>query len=135
MITAVAEATVPTISVIVRKAYGAGLYAMCGPGFGPDACLALPTAKIAVMGPEAAINAVYANKIAMITDEDERTAYVEQLRTDYELDLDVLRLASELVIDAIVEPVDLRRELVARFAAAATKNRHFSERRHGVPPV
>jgi acetyl-CoA carboxylase carboxyltransferase component len=135
MITAVAEATVPTISVIVRKAYGAGLYAMCGPGFGPDACLALPTAKIAVMGPEAAINAVYANKIAMITDDDERAAYVDQLRTDYELDLDVLRLASELVIDAIVEPADLRRELVARFAAAATKNRHFSERRHGVPPV
>ena len=52
MITAVAEATVPRISVVVRKAYGAGLYAMCGPGFGPDACLALPSAKIAVMGPE-----------------------------------------------------------------------------------
>ncbi len=67
MITAVAEATVPTISVIIRKAYGAGLYAMCGPGFGPDACLALPTAKIAVMGPEAAVNAVYANKIAEIS--------------------------------------------------------------------
>ena len=74
MITAVAEATVPTISVIIRKAYGAGLYAMAGPGFGPDACLALPTAKIAVMGPEAAINAVYANKIAAIADEAERAA-------------------------------------------------------------
>ncbi|MET1008144.1 MAG: acyl-CoA carboxylase subunit beta, partial [Propionibacteriaceae bacterium] len=85
MITAVAEATVPTVSLIVRKAYGAGLYAMCGPGFGPDACLALPTAKIAVMGPEAAINAVYANKIAMITDADERAEYVEALRTEYEL--------------------------------------------------
>jgi len=135
MITAVAEATVPTVSVIVRKAYGAGLYAMCGPGFGPDACLALPTARIAVMGPEAAINAVYANKIAAITDETERSTYVEKLRADYDLDLDVLRLASELVIDAIVEPADLRRELVVRFAAAATKNRHFSDRRHGVPPV
>ena len=76
MITAVAEATVPTVSLIVRKAYGAGLYAMGGPGFGPDACLALPTAKIAVMGPEAAINAVYANKIAEISDEAERAAYV-----------------------------------------------------------
>jgi acetyl-CoA carboxylase carboxyltransferase component len=135
MITAVAEATVPTISVIVRKAYGAGLYAMCGPGFGPDACLALPTAKIAVMGPEAAINAVYANKIAEISDEVERAAYVERLRKDYEVDIDILRLASELVIDAIVEPGDLRRELVARFAAAASKDRHFSTRRHGVPPV
>ena len=119
MITAVAEATVPTISVIVRKAYGAGLYAMAGPGFGPDACLALPTAKIAVMGPEAAINAVYANKIAEIADEAERTAYVARLRQEYEIDIDILRLASELIIDAIVEPADLRRELIARFAAAA----------------
>jgi acetyl-CoA carboxylase carboxyltransferase component len=135
MITAVAEATVPTISLIIRKAYGAGLYAMAGPGFGPDACLALPTAKIAVMGPEAAINAVYANKIAEINDEAERTAYVERLRKEYEIDIDILRLASELVIDAIVEPRDVRRELIARFAAAATKDRHFSSRRHGVPPV
>jgi acetyl-CoA carboxylase carboxyltransferase component len=135
MITAVAEATVPTISLIIRKAYGAGLYAMAGPGFGPDACLALPTAKIAVMGPEAAINAVYANKIAEINDEAERAAYVEQLRKEYEIDIDILRLASELVVDAIVEPRDVRRELIARFAAAATKDRHFSTRRHGVPPV
>ncbi|HEY6685423.1 MAG TPA: acyl-CoA carboxylase subunit beta [Propionibacteriaceae bacterium] len=135
MITAVAEATVPTVSLILRKAYGAGLYAMAGPGFAPDACLALPSAKIAVMGPEAAVNAVYANKIAEITDETERTAYVEQLRKEYELDIDILRLASELVIDAIVEPTEVRRELIARFAAAATKDRHFSTRRHGVPPV
>ncbi len=68
MITAVAEATVPQISVIVRKAYGAGLYAMGGPGFSPDACLALPTAHIAVMGPDAAVNAVYAKKIEAIAD-------------------------------------------------------------------
>jgi acetyl-CoA carboxylase carboxyltransferase component len=135
MITAVAEATVPTVSLIIRKAYGAGLYAMGGPGFGPDACLALPTAKIAVMGPEAAINAVYANKIAEINDEAERTVYVERLRKEYEIDIDILRLASELVVDGIVETRDVRRELVARFAAAATKDRHFSTRRHGVPPV
>ena len=108
MITAVAEATVPTVSVIVRKAYGAGLYAMGGPGFGPDACLALPTAKIAVMGPEAAINAVYANKIAAIDDPDEREAYVAGCATEYETDIDILRLASELVIDAIVEPGNVR---------------------------
>ncbi|PZF79393.1 acyl-CoA carboxylase subunit beta [Jiangella anatolica] len=135
MITAVAEATVPTVSVIVRKAYGAGLYAMCGPGFGPDACLALPTAKIAVMGPEAAINAVYFNKIAAIDDEDERAAYVAGLRLEYEADIDILRLASDLVIDAIVEPEELRGQLVARLAAAAGKDRRFSDRRHGVPPV
>jgi acetyl-CoA carboxylase carboxyltransferase component len=135
MITAVSEATVPTVSVIVRKAFGAGLYAMCGPGFGPDACLALPTAKIAVMGPEAAVNAVYYNKIAAIGDEAERAAYVDTLREEYEADIDILRLASDLVIDAVVEPENLRDEIIARLAAAATKDRGFSERRHGVPPV
>ena len=72
MITAVSEATVPKVSVIVRKAYGAGLYAMSGPAFEPEATIALPTAKIAVMGPEAAVNAVFANKIAAIEDPDER---------------------------------------------------------------
>ena len=82
MVTAVSEATVPKVSVIVRKAYGAGLYAMSGPAFSPDATIALPTARIAVMGPEAAVNAVYANKIAAIEDPDERAAFVERAARD-----------------------------------------------------
>src|SRR3954452_7226411 len=135
MITAVSEATVPKICVVVRKAYGAGLYAMAGPGFDPDATIALPTAKIAVMGAEAAVNAVYYNKIMAIEDEAERAAYIEKLRAEYEEDIDIVRLAGELVIDAIVEPEDLRGELTARFAAARGKDRSFSHRRHGVTPV
>ncbi len=74
MISAVSEATVPKISVIVRKAYGAGLYAMAGPAFEPDCCIALPSASIAVMGPQAAINAVYYNQLQAIADETERAA-------------------------------------------------------------
>jgi len=135
MITAVAEATVPKISVVVRKAYGAGLYAMAGPGFEPDATIALPTGKIAVMGAEAAVNAVYANKIAAIVDDDERAAFIAARRAEYERDIDLVRLASELVIDAVVEPPDLRGELIRRFAAARGKDRFFSRRRHGVTPV
>jgi len=135
MITAVAEATVPKVCVVVRKAYGAGLYAMAGPGFDPDATIALPTAKIAVMGAEAAVNAVYANKIAAIGDEAEQAAFVRAKRDEYDEDIDIVRLASELVVDAIVEPEDLRAELVARYAVAAGKDRHFSRRRHGVTPV
>jgi acetyl-CoA carboxylase carboxyltransferase component len=135
MITAVSEATVPKVSVIVRKAYGAGLYAMSGPGFSPDATIALPTAKIAVMGPEAAVNAVFANKIAAIDDPDERETFVVEQRAIYEADVDLLRLASENVIDAVVEYRDLRREVAVRLERAATKDRAFSERRHGVPPV
>jgi acetyl-CoA carboxylase carboxyltransferase component len=135
MITAVSEATVPKISVIVRKAYGAGLYAMSGPAFEPDATLALPTAKIAVMGPEAAVNAVFANKIAEIEDPDERERFVAERRAEYETDVDLMHLASELVIDAVVAPEELRDELVARLELARTKDRHFSDKRHGVPPV
>jgi acetyl-CoA carboxylase carboxyltransferase component len=135
MITAVSEATVPQISVIVRKAYGAGLYAMAGPGFMPDACIALPTAKIAVMGPQAAVNAVYANKIAEIDDPDEQAEFVAAKRTEYEQDVDLLRLASDLVLDAIIEPSELRAELVRRFAVLVGKSRQFADKRHGVPPT
>jgi acetyl-CoA carboxylase carboxyltransferase component len=135
MITAVSEATVPQVSVIVRKAYGAGLYAMAGPGFGPDACLALPTARIAVMGPEAAVNAVYANKIEAIADPGERAEFVAERRREYEEDVDLERLASDLVLDGIVEPEALRDELVLRFRYSVARDRRFSDRRHGVPPV
>jgi acetyl-CoA carboxylase carboxyltransferase component len=135
MITAVSEATVPKISVIVRKAYGAGLYAMAGPAFGSDAVIAMPQARIAVMGAEAAVNAVFANKIAAIEDEDERTAFVAAAREEYEEDVDLLRLGSELVVDAVITPDLLRDDLVRRLRHAAGKDRHFSHRRHGVPPV
>jgi methylmalonyl-CoA decarboxylase subunit alpha len=135
MISAVAEATVPKISVVVRKAYGAGLYAMAGPGFEPDATLALPTAKIAVMGAEAAVNAVYYNKLAAIADPADRAKETERLRAAYDIDIDVLRLAGELVIDDVVQPEDLRAELIRRFAVARGKDRSFSRRRHGVTPV
>jgi acetyl-CoA carboxylase carboxyltransferase component len=135
MITAVAEATVPQISVIVRKAYGAGLYAMAGPGFMPDACLALPTAKIAVMGPEAAVNAVYAAKIAEIAEPAERVQFVSERRAEYEEDVDLLRLAADLVIDAVVTPAELRGQVAARLAVLAGKSRHFAAKRHGIPPT
>lgn len=135
MVSAVSEATVPKICVVVRKAYGAGLYAMAGPGFGPDATIALPTAKIAVMGADAAVNAVYANKIEAIEDAAEREVFITSKRAEYEQDIDIMRLASELVVDTIVEPARLRDELIARFAAAATKDRAFSNRRHGITPV
>src|SRR5216117_3379734 len=81
MISAVSEATVPKICVVVRKAYGAGLYAMAGPGFEPDATIALPTARIAVMGPEPAVNAVYAGKLEQLPDE-ERLAETDRLRRE-----------------------------------------------------
>jgi methylmalonyl-CoA decarboxylase subunit alpha len=135
MISAVSEATVPKISVIVRKAYGAGLYAMAGPAFEPDCCIALPSASIAVMGPQAAINAVYYNQLQAIQDDAERAAKTEELREEYARDIDLLHLASELVIDAVVEPEQLRDELIRRFAHSAAKRREWPAKRNAVTPV
>jgi len=87
------------------------------------------------MGAEAAVNAVYFNKLAEITDPAERDRETSRLRTEYESDIDVLRLAGELIVDDVVEPEDLRAELIRRFAAAQGKDRSFSRRRHGVAPV
>jgi acetyl-CoA carboxylase carboxyltransferase component len=108
---------------------------MAGPGFEPDATIALPTAKIAVMGAEAAVNAVYANKIAELATDEDREAFVAAKREEYEADIDIVRLASELVIDSILEPEDLRVDLIRRFEALNGKDRSFSRRRHGVTPV
>ncbi len=135
LISAVSEATVPKISVIVRKAYGAGLYAMAGPAFEPDCCIALPSASIAVMGPQAAVNAVFYNQIQEIDDEVEREAFVAAKREEYAADIDILHLASELVIDAVIQPEDLRAELIRRFALAAGGGRSFAKRRNPVTPA
>ncbi len=135
MISAVSEATVPKLSVVIRKAYGAGLYAMAGPAFEPDCCIALPSASIAVMGPEAAINAVFYNQIQAIEDEAERADFVARKREEYAADIDILHLASEMVVDAVVQPEDLRAEVIRRLAMTAGKDRSFAERRNPVTPA
>jgi acetyl-CoA carboxylase carboxyltransferase component len=135
MVSAVSEATVPKFSVIIRKAYGAGLYAMAGPAFDPDACIALPGAKIAVMGPQAAINAVYYNQVQAIEDEQERSEFVERLRREFSEEIDVLHLASELVVDAVIQPEDLRSELVRRLDLTAGKQRDWPAKNNPVTPV
>lgn len=134
MLSAMSEATVPKISIIVRKAYGAGLYAMAGPAFEPDCVLAFPNAEIAVMGPEAAVNAVYANKIAELPKE-ERITFIKEKQEAYRQEIDIYRLASEMVIDDIINPDHLREELIKRYSVYKDKNVTFTERKHGVYPV
>ncbi len=134
MISAVSEATVPKISVIVRKAYGAGLYAMAGPAFDPDCVIALPSAQIAVMGPEPAVNAVFYNKLAELP-EEQRATRRKQLEDEYREDVDLYKLAANLIVDDVVEPADLRANLITRFRAYATRKSARPDRKHGVPPV
>ena len=135
LIAAMSSATVPKISVVVRKAYGAGLYAMAGPAFEPDCCIALPTAQIAVMGPEAAVNAVYSNKINEIDDPKERIAFVQEKQKEYSEHIDIYKLASEMIVDDIVSPNDLRDALIQRYDLYETKEMTFSVRKHPVYPV
>jgi acetyl-CoA carboxylase carboxyltransferase component len=134
MLFAVAEAKVPRIAVIVRKAYGGGYLAMSGSPMMPDCCIALPTAKPALMGPEAAINATYYNKI-MELPEEERPAFIQQKREEYAADIDPYSVASEFSIEAVVPGFALRDELSRRFELYSRKEVRGIERRNGVMPV
>ena len=107
---------------------------MAGPAFGPDCTLALPTAQIAVMGPEAAVNAVYYNHIQELP-EDQRPAFVQAKREEYRKDIDIYHLASELIVDAVIPGEQLRQELIQRFEYYSTRQREFTRRRNGVTPV
>ncbi|MFO1532344.1 MAG: acyl-CoA carboxylase subunit beta [Thermoplasmatota archaeon] len=124
-------ATVPKLCIVVRKAYGAGIYAMAGPAFEPDATLALPGAEIAVMGAEAAINAVYANHIAKIADKAEQAKFVADKREEYKRDIDIHVVANDLIVDHIVPPSQLRKEVIARLEAYADKHLPLPRKGHG----
>ena len=131
MIYATSSATVPKQSVVVRKAYGAGIYAMSGPAYDPESVIGLPSGEIAIMGPEAAINAVYARKLAEINDPDERERKEQELREEYREDIDIHRMASEVVIDEIVPPSSLREELMNRFAFYEDIDKDLPDKKHG----
>jgi len=131
MIYATSAATVPKQCVVVRKAYGAGIYAMSGPAYDTESTLALPGAEIAIMGPEAAINAVYARKLADIDDPEERERREAELREEYREEIDVHRMASEVVVDELVPPSTLREELVGRFEFYGTVEKDRPSKKHG----
>ena len=131
MIYATSSATVPKQSVIVRKAYGAGIYAMSGPAYDPESVIGLPSGEIAIMGPEAAINAVYARKLSEIDGPDERERREQELREEYREDISVHRMASEVVIDEIVPPSSLRNEIEARFEFYETVEKDLPDKKHG----
>ena len=132
MLYAVSEATVPKVTVVLRKAYGAGYYVMCGRGYQPDALFAWPTAEISVMGPEGAVNIIFNKQIASAADpEAARAAFVGEVRRT----IDPYVAASWAMIDDVIDPADTRKVVINAFAAAATKRLERPGRKHGVPPV
>jgi acetyl-CoA carboxylase carboxyltransferase component len=135
MLYAVCEARVPRIAVMVRKAYGGGYLAMSGAPTGPDALLALPTARPALMGPAAAINAIYARKLDEMEDLDERRQFVMEKQAEYEQDIDIFQVASDNAVEAVVPGEELRIELIRRFALYSRRPVEPHPRRGGVYPV
>ncbi|NBT59678.1 acyl-CoA carboxylase subunit beta, partial [bacterium] len=123
---AMSNASVPKLTLIIRKAFGAGLYAMCGPAFDCDSVIALPSAAIAVMGPEPAVNAVYYNKLAAMG-EDERKAFLKEKMVEYEKNINIYRMASELVIDSLIDFDEARSEVAKRFDLMKTKKKSVKE--------
>jgi acetyl-CoA carboxylase carboxyltransferase component len=135
MLFAVAESRVPRIAVLVRKAYGGGYLAMSGAPMLPDAVIALPTAKPALMGPDAAVNGIHFNRIQAIEDPEERAAFVAEKQAEYAEGIDVFKIANENAIDAVVPANDLRNELIQRLDIYRRRTPVPVKRRQAVTPV
>jgi acetyl-CoA carboxylase carboxyltransferase component len=127
---ATSNAQVPKFCVITRKAYGAGIYAMAGPSFGPDATLALPSAEISVMGPEAAVHALFGGELEGMEPE-EREAFVESATEQFEEYVDIRKQASTMQVEELLPAGDLREQLVARLDTVRGKGREERPRHHG----
>ena len=135
MLFAVAESRVPRIAVLVRKAYGGGYLAMSGAPMKPDAVIALPTAKPALMGPDAAVNAIHFNRIQAIEDPEERARFVAEKQAEYAAGIDVFKIANENAIEAVVPADELRAELHRRLAVYRRRPTVPIARRQAVTPV
>ena len=132
MLYAVSEATVPKVTVVLRKAYGAGYYVMCGRGYEPDTLVAWPSAEISVMGPEGAVDIIFSKQVAAADDpQAERAKLVETVRGT----IDPYVAAGWAMVDDIIDPAETRLVICNALDAAATKHRERAWRKHGVPPV
>ncbi|PSP68176.1 propionyl-CoA carboxylase [Halobacteriales archaeon QS_1_69_70] len=127
---ATSNAQVPKFCVITRKAYGAGIYAMAGPSFGPDATLALPSAEISVMGPDAAVHALFGGQLEDM-DEEATDAFVESAKQEFDKYIDIETQASQMQVDELVPAGDLREQLEVRLETYRTKQRDDRPRHHG----
>jgi acetyl-CoA carboxylase carboxyltransferase component len=132
MLYAVSEATVPKVTVIVRKAYGAGYFVMCGRGYQPDLIVAWPTAEISVMGPEGAVSILFNKQIdASPTPAETRTALAAEVRKT----IDPYVAASWAYVDDVIDPRETRAVVIRGFERAARKQVERPWRKHGNMPV
>ncbi|MCB1166111.1 MAG: hypothetical protein KDK33_08160, partial [Leptospiraceae bacterium] len=134
MLFAVSQATVPKMTIIVRKAYGAGYFVMCGKGFEPDYIAAWPTAEIALMGAEGAINILYGKKLSALPPE-ERTKQRKALEDGYRADVNAYSAAARFGIDDVIDPRHTVQRLVRVLELTRTKERPKHPGMHGIFPV
>jgi acetyl-CoA carboxylase carboxyltransferase component len=132
MLYAVSRATVPKITVVVRKAYGAGYYVMCGKAYEPDLIVAWPTAEISVMGPEGAVNIIGRSAIEASDDpEGTRAEMLERIKAS----IDPYIAARNDVIDDVIDPRETRPTIIRGLRMAANKRVDRPFKKHGVMPV
>jgi methylmalonyl-CoA decarboxylase subunit alpha len=132
MLYAVSRATVPKVTVVIRKAYGAGYYVMCGKAYEPDLIVAWPSAEISVMGPEGAVNIIFRKQIEAAEDPDAtRAQMIEGIRKT----IDPYIAAGNAMIDDVIDPRETRDTVIGALEMAATKRVERPFKRHGVMPV
>jgi acetyl-CoA carboxylase carboxyltransferase component len=132
MLYAVSRATVPKLTVVIRKAYGAGYYVMCGKAYEPDLIVAWPSAEISVMGPEGAVNIIFRKQIEASEDPDAtRAQMIEGIRRS----IDPYVAAGNAMIDDIIDPRETRPTVIRALEMAETKRVERPYKKHGVMPV
>jgi methylmalonyl-CoA decarboxylase subunit alpha len=132
MLYAVSRATVPKVTVVVRKAYGAGYYVMCGKAYEPDLIVAWPSAEISVMGPEGAVNIVFRKQIEEAEDPEAKRA---ELVASFRQIIDPYIAAGNDLIDDVIDPRETRPTVIKALEMAATKRVERPWKKHGVMPV
>jgi acetyl-CoA carboxylase carboxyltransferase component len=132
MLYAVSRATVPKVTVVIRKAYGAGYYVMCGKAYEPDLIVAWPSAEISVMGPEGAVNIIFRKQIEASDDPDAaRAEMIEGIRKT----IDPYIAAGNALIDDVIDPRETRPTVIRALEMAETKKVERPWKKHGVMPV
>jgi acetyl-CoA carboxylase carboxyltransferase component len=132
MLHAVAAATVPKVTVVMRKAYGAGYYVMCGKAYEPDLIVAWPTAEISVMGAEGAVEIVFRKQVEAASDPAAKRA---ELIAEYRKIIDVYIAAGNAMIDDVIDPRETRLVVARALEMAERKRVERPWRRNGVVPV
>ena len=132
MLHAVANATVPKITVIVRKAYGAGYFVMCGRAYEPDLIVAWPSAEISIMGPEGAANIIMRKQIEEAEDPEAKRA---ELIENFRKIIDVYIAAGNAMIDDVIDPRETRPTVIRALEMAENKRVDRPWKKHGVVPV